>query len=171
MGLEHLFLTSQWGEVPHPTQGCASHMFLGEFSHTIDDKGRLTIPAKFRDELESGIVITRGIDAGCLWAYPRSEWENFAEKLSQIPATSQAVRNFVRFFFSSASDSIPDRQGRVIIPQNLREYANIQSEATVIGVMNRVEIWEPAKWTEVFSKVEADPETMVAQMQELGFQI
>jgi MraZ protein len=145
-------------------------MFLGEFSHTIDDKGRLTIPAKFRDELESGIVVTRGID-GCIWAYPRAEWENLAEKISQIPSTNQAVRNFVRFMFSSASDSIPDRQGRVIIPQNLREHAHIQNEATVIGVMNRVEIWQPLRWTEVFSKVEEDPEAMVAQMQELGFQI
>jgi MraZ protein len=73
--------------------------------------------------------------------------------------------------FSSASDSIPDRQGRVIIPQNLREHAHIQNEATVIGVMNRVEMWQPLRWTEVFSKVEEDPEAMVAQMQELGFQI
>jgi MraZ protein len=145
-------------------------MFLGEFSHTIDDKGRLTIPAKFRDELESGIVVTRGID-GCIWAYPRAEWENLAEKISQTPSTNRAVRNFVRFMFSSASDSIPDRQGRVIIPQNLREHAHIQNEATVIGVMNRVEIWQPLRWTEVFSKVEEDPEAMIAQMQELGFQI
>jgi MraZ protein len=145
-------------------------MFLGNFAHNIDDKGRLTIPAKFRDELEGGIVITRGLD-GCLWAYPRFEWEKFAEKLAQIPSTNQAVRNFVRFMFSSAFDSIPDRQGRVIIPQNLREYAGIDSEATVIGVMNRVEIWNPGKWAEAFSKVEEDPEAIVAQMQELGFDI
>ena len=145
-------------------------MFLGNFAHTIDDKGRLTIPAKFRDELEGGIVITRGLD-GCLWAYPRYEWEKFAEKISQIPSTNQAVRNFVRFMFSSAFDSIPDRQGRVIIPQNLRDYAGIENEATVIGVMNRVEIWNPAKWTDVFSKVEEDPEAMLSQMQELGFDI
>jgi len=145
-------------------------MFFGNFAHNIDDKGRLTIPAKFRDELEGGIVITRGLD-GCLWAYPRYEWEKLAEKLAQIPSTNQAVRNFVRFMFSSAFDSIPDRQGRVIIPQNLREYAGIDSEATVIGVMNRVEIWNPGKWTDVFSKVEEDPEAIVAQMQELGFDI
>lgn len=145
-------------------------MFLGEFSHTIDDKGRLTIPARFRDELEGGIVITRGLD-GCLWAYPRAEWERLAEKIAQAPSTNQAVRNFVRFMFSSAFDSIPDRQGRVIIPQNLREYAGIDNEATVIGVMNRVEIWNPGRWTDVFSKVEADPEVIVAQLQELGFEI
>ncbi len=145
-------------------------MFLGEFSHTIDDKGRLTIPARFRDELEGGIVITRGLD-GCLWAYPRVEWERLAEKIAQAPSTNQAVRNFVRFMFSSAFDSIPDRQGRVIIPQNLREYAGIDNEATVIGVMNRVEIWNPGRWTDVFSKVEEDPEAIVAQLQELGFEI
>ena len=145
-------------------------MFVGEFSHTIDDKGRLTIPAKFRDELEGGVIVTRGLD-GCLWAYPRYEWEKLAEKISQQPSTNQAVRNFVRFMFSSAFDSIPDRQGRVIIPQNLRNYADIQSEATVIGVMNRVEIWKPATWTEVFSKVEEDPEAIVAQLHELGFEI
>lgn len=145
-------------------------MFVGEFSHTIDDKGRLTIPAKFRDELEGGVVITRGLD-GCLWAYPRFEWEKLAEKISQQPSTNQAVRNFVRFMFSSAFDSIPDRQGRVIIPQNLRDYADIQNEATVIGVMNRVEIWKPDTWTAVFSKVEEDPEVIVAQLHELGFEI
>ena len=145
-------------------------MFVGEFSHTIDDKGRLTIPAKFRDELEGGVVITRGLD-GCLWAYPRYEWEKLAEKISQQPSTNRAVRNFVRFMFSSAFDSIPDRQGRVIIPQNLREYASIENEATVIGVMNRVEIWKPDTWTDVFSKVEEDPEAIVAQLHELGFEI
>ena len=146
-------------------------MFLGEFEHSIDDKGRLTIPAKFRDELESGIIITRGLD-GCLWAYPRSEWENITEKIrGELPSNTPAGRNFARFFFSSAFDSIPDRQGRVLIPQNLRSYADIQNETVVIGVMNRVEIWNPARWTEVFSKVEEDPETMVAQMHELGFQI
>jgi MraZ protein len=145
-------------------------MFLGEFGHNIDDKGRLTIPAKFRDELEGGLVITRGLD-GCLWAYPRFEWEKLAQKISQMPTTSQAARNFARFMFSSAFDSIPDRQGRVIIPQNLRDYAGIQNETTVIGVMNRVEIWQPTTWNEVFSKVEQDPEAIVAQLQELGIQI
>ncbi|MBI1881385.1 MAG: cell division/cell wall cluster transcriptional repressor MraZ, partial [Chloroflexi bacterium] len=79
-------------------------MFLGEFSHTIDDKGRLTIPAKFRDELESGVVITRGLD-GCLWAFGRSEWEVTAEKIAKLPTTKEAARNFSRFMFSSAFDS------------------------------------------------------------------
>ena len=142
-------------------------MFLGEFEHTIDDKGRLTIPAKFRDELESGIVITRGLD-GCLWAYSRAEWEVLAEKISKMPTTNQAARNFARFMFSSAFDSIPDRQGRILLPQNLRDYAIIQNETVIIGVMNRLEIWNPAKWAKVLMEVEQDTETIVAQLQDLG---
>ena len=142
-------------------------MFLGEYEHTIDDKGRLTIPAKFRDELEGGVVITRGLD-GCLWAYGRSEWEILAEKISKLPTTNQAARNFARFMFSNASDSIPDRQGRILLPQNLRDYAGIQNETIVIGVMNRLEIWNPAKWSQLVTEVEANPETVVAQLQDLG---
>lgn len=142
-------------------------MFLGEYEHSIDDKGRLTIPARFRDELEGGVVITRGLD-GCLWAFSRSEWEALAEKISRLPTTNQAARNFARFMFSSAFDSIPDRQGRVLIPQNLRTYAGIENETVVIGVMNRVEIWNPATWSQVVTQVEDDPEVIVAQLQDLG---
>ena len=142
-------------------------MFLGEFSHTIDDKGRLTIPAKFRDELESGVVITRGLD-GCLWAYGRSEWEALAEKIAKLPTTNPAARNFSRFVFSSAFDSIPDRQGRILLPQNLRDYAGIQNETIVIGVKNKLEIWNPAKWSEVVTAVEQDTEAIVNQLQDLG---
>ena len=145
-------------------------MFLGEFAHTIDDKGRLTIPAKFRNELAGGVIITRGLD-GCVWAFPRSEWEQLADKISSLPTTNKAARNFSRFMFSSAFDSIPDRQGRVILPQNLRDYAGIDNETTVIGVKNRVEIWNPTKWNEVFTEVEQDPDNIVAQLEELGIQI
>ncbi|MEW5957234.1 MAG: division/cell wall cluster transcriptional repressor MraZ [Chloroflexota bacterium] len=142
-------------------------MFFGEFEHTIDGKGRLTIPAKFRDELESGVVVTRGLD-GCLWAYTRSEWEQVAEKISQLPATNPNARNFARFMFSSASDSIPDRQGRVLIPQNLRDYAGINSDTTIIGVMNRIEIWSPDRWKSIISQVEGDPDSFVSQLADLG---
>ena len=142
-------------------------MFLGEFEHTIDGKGRLTIPAKFRDELESGVIVTRGLD-GCLWAYSRAEWEKLAEKIAGMPTTNPAARNFARFMFSSAFDSIPDRQGRILIPQNLRGYSGIENETVVIGVMNRVEIWNPQKWADVVTNVEADPEQFVSQLQDLG---
>jgi MraZ protein len=142
-------------------------MFLGEYNHTIDDKGRLTIPARFRDELESGVVITRGLD-GCLWAYGRSEWEALAEKIAQLPTTNPAARDFSRFMFSSAFDSIPDRQGRILLPQNLRDYAEIQNDTVVIGVKNKLEIWNPARWAEVVNQVEQDTEAMAAQLQDLG---
>src|SRR5512136_319418 len=108
-------------------------MFLGEYAHTIDDKGRLTIPARFRDELESGVVITRGLD-GCLWAFGRDEWEMLAEKISKLPTTNPAARNFSRLMFGGAVDSIPDRQGRILLPQNLRDYAGIQSETVIVGM-------------------------------------
>lgn len=142
-------------------------MFLGEYSHTIDDKGRLTIPAKFRDELESGVVITRGLD-GCLWAYGRSEWDTLADKIGQLPTTNQAARNFSRFMFSSAFDSIPDRQGRILLPQKLRDYAGIQDETVIIGVKNKLEIWNPATWADVVANVEQGTEEIVAQLQDLG---
>ncbi len=112
-------------------------------------------------------MITRGLD-GCLWAYSRAEWEVLAEKISRMPTTNQAARNFARFMFSSAFDSIPDRQGRVLLPQNLRDYAIIQNETVIIGVMNRLEIWNPGKWAEVLTEVEKDTETIVAQLQDLG---
>jgi MraZ protein len=142
-------------------------MFLGEYAHTIDDKGRLTIPAKFRDELEGGVVVTRGLD-GCLWAYGRSEWENLAEKIGKLPTTNEAARNFSRFMFSGAFDSVPDRQGRILVPQNLRDYAVIQEDTVIIGVMNRLEIWNPARWSKVVTQVEQDPAAMAAQLQDLG---
>lgn len=145
-------------------------MFYGEFEHSIDDKGRLTIPAKFREDLAGGVVVTRGLD-GCLWAYPRYEWEKLAEKIAAMPSTNSAARSFARFMFSSAFDSIPDRQGRVLIPQKLRDYAGISNETAVIGVMNRVEIWNPAQWNDAFSKVEADPDAIVQQLEELGINI
>lgn len=142
-------------------------MFLGAFEHTLDSKSRLTIPSKFRDELESGVVITRGLD-GCLWAFGRSEWEKLTEKLSQLPTTNRNARNFTRFMFSSAFDSIPDRQGRILIPQNLRVYAGIQSDAIVTGANNRVEIWSPDRWGTILDEVEGDPEAFVSQLEELG---
>lgn len=146
-------------------------MFLGQYSHTVDDKGRLTIPSRFRAELEGGVVITRGMD-GCLWAYPRYEWDKQVEAINALPTTTNAAaRNFVRFIFSNASDSVPDRQGRVLIPQNLRDHAAIANETVVVGVNNRVEIWSPERWAEVFNKVEADPEAMMSQLQEMGISL
>jgi MraZ protein len=142
-------------------------MFLGEFLHTLDDKGRLTIPAKFRDELAGGLVITRGIDR-CLSVFPRQVWDDLAERIVQLPLTQRNARNFGRLMFSGAADFIPDRQGRVLIPQGLREYAGFDSEAVIIGLYDRLEIWNPEHWTHLKAEVEGDPESIAEQLHELG---
>jgi MraZ protein len=142
-------------------------MFLGEFSHNLDDKGRLTIPAKFREELAGGLVITRGIDR-CLSVYPRPVWNELAERIVQLPLTQRNARNFSRLMFSSAADFIPDRQGRVLIPQGLREYAGLDSEAIITGLYDRLEIWNPEQWASVKAEVEEDPESIAEQLHELG---
>jgi len=142
-------------------------MFLGEFSHNLDDKGRLTIPAKFRDELAGGVVITRGIDR-CLSVFPRVGWDSLAERIAQLPITQRNARNFGRLMFSGAADFIPDRQGRVLIPQGLRAYAGLDGEAVVIGLYDRLEIWNPELWADVKAKVEEDPESIAEQLHEIG---
>jgi MraZ protein len=142
-------------------------MFLGEFSHALDDKGRLTIPAKFREELAGGLVVTRGIDR-CLSVFPRQVWEELAASIAELPLTQRSARDFGRLMFSGAADFIPDRQGRVLIPQNLRDYAQLDSEAIIIGLYNRLEIWNPGSWTSVRAAVEEDPEAIAEQLQELG---
>jgi MraZ protein len=142
-------------------------MFLGEFSHALDDKGRLTIPAKFRDELAGGLVVTRGIDR-CLSVFPRQVWEQLAGNIAKLPLTQRSARNFGRLMFSGAADFIPDRQGRVLIPQGLRDYALLDSEAIIIGLYDRLEIWNPDSWINVKTAVEEDPESIAEQLQELG---
>jgi MraZ protein len=142
-------------------------MFLGEFSHALDEKGRLTIPARFRDELAGGLVVTRGIDH-CLSVYPRQGWNDLAERIAKLPLSQRNARNFTRLMFSGAADFIPDRQGRVLIPQGLREYAGLDSEAIVIGLYDKLEIWSPDNWTMVRAEVEESPESIAEQLQELG---
>jgi MraZ protein len=142
-------------------------MFLGEFAHTFDDKGRLTIPAKFRDELAGGVVVTRGIDR-CLLVFPRPVWDILAERIAKLPLTERNARNFNRLMFSGAADSVPDRQGRVLIPQGLREYARLDGEAVVIGLYDRLEIWDPLQWANIKAEVEENPDAIAQQLQELG---
>jgi MraZ protein len=142
-------------------------MFFGAFEHTIDSKGRLTIPAKFKDPLAGGIVVTRGLD-GCLWGFTRQEWQNISEKIASLTLTSAEARRFTRFMFSSASDAIPDRNGRVVIPQKLLEYGSIDREVVVAGVMNKIEIWNPERWDEEQAQATEDPEALVEQLADLG---
>lgn len=126
-------------------------VFMGEFQHSIDDKGRLTIPAKFREGLGTSFVITRGLDQ-CLFVYPADEWTLLSEKLKTLPFTKADARAFTRFFFSGATECEWDKQGRVNIPANLREHAALEKECVVIGVSNRVEIWSVGKWETYFEE-------------------
>jgi len=123
-------------------------VFLGEFSHTIDDKGRLTLPAKFRSDLGQGVVVTRGIDK-CLFIFTLDEFQRIADKVGELPMTQADGREFSRHFFSGASDIEVDKQGRVLIPQNLRDYAGLDGEVIVAGVNKRIEVWDVIAWQQV----------------------
>lgn len=128
-------------------------MFMGEFHHSVDEKGRIIVPAKFREDLGSSFVITRGMDK-CIFAYPRSEWTQLEQRLKALPFTKADARAFTRFFFSGACEADQDKQGRILLPPNLREYAQLKKEAIVIGVSTRVEIWSKDLWEEYYAKSE-----------------
>ncbi|KIL34643.1 cell division protein MraZ [Cohnella kolymensis] len=122
-------------------------MFLGEFQHSIDDKGRITIPAKFREALGTDFIVTRGLD-NCLFVYPRQEWAVLEQKIKALPSMAANARAFSRLLFSGASECEWDKQGRVNVPNHLREYAKLDKDCVVIGVSSRVEIWDKAAWQE-----------------------
>ncbi|AJD31897.1 division/cell wall cluster transcriptional repressor MraZ [Clostridium sporogenes] len=141
-------------------------MFIGEYNHSLDTKNRIIIPAKFRDELGKNFVLTKGLD-GCLYVYPKSQWEVLQKKLETLPLTNKNARAFVRFFFSGAHELELDKQGRTLIPQNLLEYGQIQKEIVSIGVSNRIEIWSKDKWDE-YNNSNIDYDSIAEQMSELG---
>ena len=120
-------------------------MFLGTHSPRLDDKGRLFLPAKFRDELAEGVVITKGQER-CLYVFPMAEFRRVTEAMSQAPVPQKAVRDYSRVFFASASDEVPDKQGRITIPPALREYAGLTKDCVVIGANTRVEVWDTTAW-------------------------
>lgn len=120
-------------------------MFMGEYQHSIDDKGRLIIPAKLRDDLGSTFIITRGLDQ-CLFVYPMDQWVKLEQKLQALPLMKADARAFTRFFFSGASECEWDKQGRINIPNHLREYAKLEKECMVVGVQSRVEVWSKDAW-------------------------
>ncbi len=120
-------------------------MFLGTHAPRLDDKGRLILPAKFRDQLAKGVVVTRGQER-CLYLFGVEEFERIAEQLRQAPVTSKQARDYLRVFLSGASDEVPDRQGRITVPATLRTYAGLERDCAVIGAGQRVEIWDAAAW-------------------------
>ncbi len=130
-------------------------MFLGEYRHTIDDKGRLTIPAKYRGLLAAGMVITRGFDRN-LMAFSLEGWEELAARVKSLPWSDPGAREFRRRVFSGAVDLVPDRQGRVLLPPFLREFANIDSDVVVTGMLDHLEIWNTDAWEPVREAAESD---------------
>ena len=138
-------------------------MFLGTHHPRLDDKGRLFLPAKFREELAEGVVVTKGQER-CLFVFPVAEFARVTQALSQAPVTQRAVRDYSRVFFASASDEVPDKQGRITIPPPLRQYAGLSKECVVIGANTRVEIWDTEAWERYLADKEdsfADLETEV----------
>ncbi|MFS0823712.1 transcriptional regulator MraZ [Bacillus timonensis] len=143
-------------------------MFMGEYHHTVDMKGRMIIPAKFRDNLGETFVLTRGLDQ-CLFGYPQSEWKILEEKLKTLPLTKKDARAFTRFFFSGAIECELDKQGRVNIASPLLSYAGLEKECVVLGVSNRIEIWSKDKWEEYFAASEESFSDIAENM--IGFDI
>lgn len=130
-------------------------MLLGTHSPKLDDKGRVILPAKFRDELQGGLVITRGQE-NCLYVFSSAEFALVHDKIRQAPVTSLEARNYLRVFLSGASDELPDKQGRVTIPATLREYAGLEKELVIIGVGSRAEIWNASAWSEYLAAQEVE---------------
>lgn len=142
-------------------------MFIGEYTHSIDQKKRLAIPIKFRKELGSHAVVTRGLD-GCLWLYPLREWEILADKLGKLPISQGEARGFARAMLAGASEVEFDRLGRVLIPEYLKTYAILQKNVVITGLYNRIEIWDEEKWRVYKTKAEKEVEKMAGELGSFG---
>lgn len=141
---------------------------MGEHQHTLDEKGRMIVPVKFREGLGTSFVMTRGLDK-CLFVYPRTEWESLEAKLKSLPMARADARSFVRFFFSGATECELDKQGRVLIPSTLRDYADLQRDTVVLGVSNRVEIWSRDIWAGYAKEAEESFAEIAEKLVDLQF--
>jgi len=142
-------------------------MFIGEYTHSIDDKGRVAIPAKFRAKLGAVAIVTRGLDR-CLFVFAKPEWDKLAEKIIALPLAKADSRAFARLMLSGAVDVTPDTQGRVVIPENLKRYAGLEKTAVVAGVYNRIEIWDETTWQRYKEKTEAASDDIAEKLGEMG---
>lgn len=142
-------------------------MFIGEYQHTLDTKGRIIMPSKFRDDLGDNFVVTKGLDS-CLFVYSMEEWDIIKDKLKTLPLTNKDARAFVRFFFSGASEASLDKQGRVLLPNNLREHSKLIKDAVVIGVATRIEIWAKEQWENYNDDDNLSYDSIAEKMAELG---
>ena len=142
-------------------------MFIGEYEHSVDAKGRVIMPAKLREDIGEKFIVTKGLD-GCLFAYSKEEWSNFEEKLKTLPLTNKNARDFVRFFLSGAVECEIDKQGRFLIPNNLRTYATLEKEINIIGVGTRIEIWNRNAWKQYSSDENISADEIAENMTMLG---
>ena len=142
-------------------------MFIGEYEHNVDAKGRIIMPAKLREDIGDKFIITKGLD-GCLFAYSQTEWTNFEEKLKSLPLSNKNSREFVRFFLSGATECEIDKQGRFLIPSNLREHALLDKEIVIIGVGTRLEIWNRQTWKTYSSDENISADEIAENMTMLG---
>ena len=140
-------------------------MFMGEYNHTIDAKGRLIIPARFRELLGEEFILTKGLD-GCLSIYPMDAWEAFETKLRALPLTNKNARTFTRFFVAGATNCELDKQGRILVSQTLREFAGLEKEVVLTGNLDRIEIWSKEKWSENCNYDDMD--NIAESMQDMG---
>ena len=142
-------------------------MFMGKVQNSIDVKSRMIIPSKYRDELGYRCILTKGMDK-CLYIYSMQEWENFMKKLSALPTSDINSRQFMRHFYANANECEIDKQGRIVIPQNLREYAGIEKELITVGVLDKIEIWSKAEWDKAENGTELEPSEIAQRMTEYG---
>lgn len=142
-------------------------MFIGEYQHSIDQKGRLAVPAKFRSALSKGAVVTKGLD-NCLFLYPRKEWETLADKLAALPISRSNTRAFARLMLAGAMDVDIDKQGRMLIPEYLRTYSGMKKKVVVTGLYNRLELWDEIKWNKYKQGTEAKSGDIAEALGDLG---
>lgn len=142
-------------------------MLLGEYQHSIDAKGRVILPAKFREEIGENCIATKGLEK-CLFVYPKQEWSSIENKLKQLPLAKAEARAFVRFFFSGAAELECDKQGRVLIPGNLRDYAALDKDIVIIGVLNRIEIWDKSAWEDYNNQIGPTVNDIAEHLVDLG---
>lgn len=147
--------------------GKLNFMFIGEYQHNLDDKGRLAIPVKFRKELQKGAVVTRGLDS-CLFLYTKTEWEKLAQKLSALPISQSNSRAFARLMLAGAMDVQIDKQGRMVLPEYLRTFASLKKEIIVAGLYGRLELWDAKKWSDYKFMTEKESGEIAERMAELG---
>ena len=143
-------------------------MFMSQYNHTVDTKGRLIIPSKFREILGDEFVVTKGMD-GCLFVYANDDWKVFEQKLTSLPITNKDARKFARFFLAGAAPVEVDKQGRILLPAHLREFAELDKDVVLVGVGSRIEIWTKDKWEE--NNVDDDMDAIGASMESLGLTI